>query len=176
MPGWVGAAAVPETGGMVQPVTTNGDGSVGDLEDWLKAHPDPNDPERVARLPEGLNEAWEAEQAAGDPGEAARWCARAEALEAVLIAPDEGWRIGPDGHRWTADRFEEVGHRLPEKLELVDGVLGGSSLQARALLGALVENLGLRAVLPLAPRAVWRALLAAEHPSPQPGREQDAST
>ncbi len=86
-PGRVGAAAVPQTGGMVQPVATNGDGSLGDLEDWLKAHPDPNDPERAARLPDALTEAWEAEQAAGHPGEAARWRARAEALEAVLIAP-----------------------------------------------------------------------------------------
>ena len=62
------------------------------------------------------------------------------------------WNIGRDGKLINLDRFMLA----PEKIELVKGKLFASEEQRLAMLGLLLENMGIDAVIQLGPPELWR--------------------
>lgn len=67
-------------------------------------------------------------------------------------------RVGLDGHQWTLEEFEER-EDLPQKIEFVEGRLFWNDRERVAMLAALMEQMGLREVVRLAPLELWRTAL-----------------
>ncbi len=73
------------------------------------------------------------------------------------------WDIRLEGRAWGPQSRQRY-DRTPEKLEMIEGKLLWSEKERIALLGLLLENVGLKAAVRLAPAERWRAALAAvEH-------------
>lgn len=68
------------------------------------------------------------------------------------------WDIQLDGRAWGPEVRERY-ERTPEKLELIEGKLCWADGDRLALLGLLLENVGIRAAVRLAPADRWRAAL-----------------
>ena len=69
--------------------------------------------------------------------------------------PDPPWDIRREGQLITVERLDP----LPEKLELIDGQLYWSNEDRLTMLACLLENVGIDAVLRLAPIERWREAL-----------------
>ena len=69
------------------------------------------------------------------------------------------WDIQLEGRRWRSGEVWERYERTPEKLELIEGQLCWTDGDRLALLGLLLENVGLKAAVRLAPADRWRAAL-----------------
>jgi hypothetical protein len=78
--------------------------------------------------------------------------------------PEPGtFDIGLDGRRWNVDRFLALERVLPEKMELIDGKLFWSERERLGMLSAMLEQVGLREAVKLAPKELWlNALRQAE--------------
>ena len=68
------------------------------------------------------------------------------------------WDIQVDGRARRAEAMERYG-RSPEKLEMIEGRICGTYGDRLALLGLLLENVGLKAAIRLAPADRWRVAL-----------------
>lgn len=64
-------------------------------------------------------------------------------------------QIGLDGRRWTVDDFYARDSILPEKMELIDGKLFWSRRERLGMLACMLEQVGLREAVKLAPKALW---------------------
>ncbi|HEV8605647.1 MAG TPA: hypothetical protein VGQ99_09790 [Tepidisphaeraceae bacterium] len=62
------------------------------------------------------------------------------------------WKIGRKGRLLDVDRFMLA----PEKIELIKGNLFWSEEARTTMLGLLLENLGIDAVIKLGPPELWR--------------------
>jgi urease accessory protein UreH len=69
------------------------------------------------------------------------------------------WRIGRDGKLINVERFMLA----PEKMELVAGKLFASEEQRMAMLGLLLENVGIDAAIELGPPELWRKAIDQIH-------------
>jgi hypothetical protein len=65
---------------------------------------------------------------------------------------DSKWNIGRRGKLLNVERFMLA----PEKIELVDGKLFDNEERRMDMLGLLLENVGIDAVLRLGPPELWR--------------------
>ena len=65
------------------------------------------------------------------------------------------WDIGLEGRRWNVTRFHELDSVLPEKMELIDGKLFWSERERLGMLAAMLEQVGLREAVKLAPKELW---------------------
>jgi len=71
------------------------------------------------------------------------------------LPPMPTWDIRLDGRRWTMEEFEARCLVLPEKMELIDGKLFWSDRERMAMLGSVLEMVGLAEAVKLAPRELW---------------------
>ena len=69
------------------------------------------------------------------------------------------WDIQPEGRAWRGGEALPRLDRAPEKFEMIDGKLFWSDGERLAVLGLLLENLGMKAALRLAPLERWRVAL-----------------
>lgn len=65
------------------------------------------------------------------------------------------WNIGLEGRTWNVDHFLSLDGVLPEKMELIDGKLFWSQRERLAMLSAMLEQVGLREAVKLAPKELW---------------------
>ena len=65
------------------------------------------------------------------------------------------WNIGLEGRIWNVDEFLSLDGVLPEKFELIDGKLFWSERERLNMLSAMLEQVGLREAVKLAPKALW---------------------
>ncbi len=63
--------------------------------------------------------------------------------------------IGLDGRIWNVDRFYELDSVLPEKMELIEGKLFGAQRYRLGMLAAMLEQVGLKEAVKLAPKELW---------------------
>ena len=76
------------------------------------------------------------------------------------VLGNETGEIRREGRKLTAAEFSKRCVQLPEKLELLDGVLYGSTEDCVAMLAFLLENVGVDRVVRIGDPAVWRAAVA----------------
>jgi hypothetical protein len=65
------------------------------------------------------------------------------------------FEIGLEGRLWNVERFYALDSVLPEKMELIDGKLFGVERYRLGMLSAMLEQVGLRAAVKLAPKELW---------------------
>lgn len=78
----------------------------------------------------------------------------------MLDAYSIDWKIGRKGRHWrkeAMDRWELT----PEKIEMVDGQLFYTKEQRLLMIGMLLENVGIDAVVKLGDSKSWRNAIAA---------------
>ena len=63
--------------------------------------------------------------------------------------------IGLEGRTWNVTRYYELDSVLPEKMELIGGKLFWSERERLGMLSAMLEQVGLREAVKLAPRELW---------------------
>jgi hypothetical protein len=73
---------------------------------------------------------------------------------------DIRWDIRREGRSWTADEFRSRVDLRPEKLEVFEGKLLWSHEERLALLGLLLENVGVDEAVKLGDPGVWVAAVA----------------
>jgi hypothetical protein len=71
------------------------------------------------------------------------------------LPPMPTWDIRIEGRRWTWDEWEVRCLVMPEKLELIEGKLFWSDRERIAMLGSVLEMVGLAEAVKLAPRELW---------------------
>jgi hypothetical protein len=72
------------------------------------------------------------------------------------------WDIRHEGRSWTAEEFtSRVERLLGVDVEVSEGKLFGSDKTRRLILGMLLENLGLDAVVRVGDLALWKEAVAA---------------
>jgi hypothetical protein len=75
---------------------------------------------------------------------------------------DIDWDIRREGRRWTGEEFHRRADCLIElKLEIWDGKLFMSEAPRRAILGMLLENEGMDAVVRMGDPALWKQAIDA---------------
>jgi hypothetical protein len=68
-----------------------------------------------------------------------------------------GFDIRREGRKWTREEVEEKYHKLcPEKIELIEGKMFWSDEERLAMLGLLLENVGIDAAVALGDAELWR--------------------
>jgi hypothetical protein len=70
------------------------------------------------------------------------------------------WDIRREGRRWTREEFDQRLREAPEKIEFVGGIFS-SERERLAVLGMLLENLGIDKVIRFGSLADWKAAIAA---------------
>jgi hypothetical protein len=65
------------------------------------------------------------------------------------------WDIGLEGRTWDVNYFLSLDGVLPEKMELIDGKLFWSDRERLGMLAAMLEQVGLREAVKLAPKDLW---------------------
>jgi hypothetical protein len=81
--------------------------------------------------------------------------------EENLELPDIAWDIRREGRSWSGEEVRSRYELTPEKFEVWDGKLFFEHQQRMALLGLLLENVGLDAAVRLGDPRVWRDALDA---------------
>ena len=76
-----------------------------------------------------------------------------EDLDTLPSSP--AFEIGLEGRLWNVDRYYELGSVLPEKMELINGKLFGVERYRLGMLAAMLEQVGLREAVKLAPKELW---------------------
>ena len=66
------------------------------------------------------------------------------------------WNFAPEGRKISLERY----YLAPEKIELLEGGLFGFAEARLVMLGLLIENVGVDAVVRLGDPAVWKAAVA----------------
>jgi hypothetical protein len=69
------------------------------------------------------------------------------------------WDIRREGRRWTREESKRRLYQAPEKIEFVGGIFA-SERERLTVLGMLLENLGIDAVLRFGNLADWKAAVA----------------
>ena len=69
------------------------------------------------------------------------------------------WDIGPEGHAWRGGKGLERLDGAPEKMEMIDGKLYWDEEERLYVLAMLLENVGMKAAIRLAPTELWRGAL-----------------
>ncbi len=88
--------------------------------------------------------------------------------EAAPIA----WNIRREGRGWTPEEFTARAERLlGVELEMSGGKLFGSEKTRRLVLGMLLENMGMDAVVRLGDLASWKEAVVAVEQEPHVTRE-----
>jgi hypothetical protein len=65
--------------------------------------------------------------------------------------------IRREGRVWTREEVKEKYHKLcPEKIELIEGKMFWSDEERLAMLGLLLENVGIDAAVALGDAELWR--------------------
>ncbi len=70
------------------------------------------------------------------------------------------WDIRREGRAWRGEEARERYNLTPEKFEMDEGKLFWSDEERVALLGLLLENVGVDRAVRLGDPAVWRAAVA----------------
>ena len=70
------------------------------------------------------------------------------------------WNIQRTGRVWDGDELSARLRCLPEKFEVIDGELLWSDEERLAMLGVLLEQVGVDRAVRLGNPAVWRAAVA----------------
>jgi hypothetical protein len=70
------------------------------------------------------------------------------------------WDIRREGRRWTKEEAERRIYQAPEKIEFAGGIFVGAD-QRLTVLGMLLENLGIDAVVRFGKLEDWKAAIAA---------------
>ncbi len=71
----------------------------------------------------------------------------------------ERWDVRRQGKRWTKEELESRLRMAPEKIEFVGGIFASDS-QRFAVLGMLLENLGIDKVVRFGNLEDWKAAIA----------------
>jgi hypothetical protein len=74
----------------------------------------------------------------------------------IPTAPEGGWDIRREGHAWTRDEWMLRRDLRPEKMEWINGKLFWCVEHRIAMLGLMLENLGVDAAVRLGDPKVWR--------------------
>lgn len=69
------------------------------------------------------------------------------------------WDIRRQGRRWTKEELEDRLYRAPEQIEFVGGIFAGER-ERLSVLGMLLENLGIDAVVRFGKLEDWKAAIA----------------
>jgi hypothetical protein len=81
--------------------------------------------------------------------------------------PPGGWDIRRAGRSWNREEWPSRRELCPEKIEMIHLKLFWSDEERIAMLGLLLENLGVDRVVQLGDPKVWRDAIAALEDSPQ---------
>jgi hypothetical protein len=85
----------------------------------------------------------------------------------VALTPPGGWNIRREGRAWNRDEWQNRRELCPEKIEMIQLKLLWSDEQRIAMLGLLLENLGVDHAVRLGDPKVWRDAIAGLDDSPQ---------
>ncbi len=70
------------------------------------------------------------------------------------------WDIGRDGRAWTGEEARARYELTPEKFEMIDGKLFWTEKERLAILGLLLENVGVDQAVRLGDPRVWTEAVA----------------
>lgn len=76
--------------------------------------------------------------------------------EPIPSAPESGWDLRREGRAWTAEEWAARRSLGPEKFELIRGKLFWCEEDRLAMLGMLLENLGVDQAVRLGNPQIWR--------------------
>jgi hypothetical protein len=79
----------------------------------------------------------------------------------VASTPPGGWDIRREGRAWNRDEWRSRREVCPEKIEMIQLKLFWSDEERIAMLGLLLENLGVDRAVRLGDPKVWRDAIAA---------------
>ena len=65
------------------------------------------------------------------------------------------WDIRLEGRSWTYEEWVARGDVLPEKMELIEGRLFWIKRHRLGMLAAMLEQVGLKEAVRLAPKSLW---------------------
>ncbi len=74
--------------------------------------------------------------------------------------PTSSWHLCLEGRRWSYDEMHQKIEALPEKIEIYEGRLFFSEAERLALLGALLEHVGIAKAVRFGDPALWRQAIA----------------
>jgi hypothetical protein len=85
----------------------------------------------------------------------------------VSSTPPGGWNIQREGRSWNREEWQSRRELCPEKIEMIQLKLFWSDEERIAMLGLLLENLGVDSAVRLGDPKVWRDAIAALEDSPE---------
>jgi hypothetical protein len=85
----------------------------------------------------------------------------------IASKPPGDWDIRREGRPWTPDEWRSRRELCPEKIELIQARLFWCDEYRIAMLGLLLENLGVDRAVRLGDQQVWRDAIAALEDSPE---------